>query len=126
MLTVMKHQASVVGEAVWALTRTQRSLQLLDIKYNQISGKFMKMSSDIELLFAYISAESAFNIIATELDTYSQVVSDLESGLATLAAGKLPSQLFPPAQLLTVIQHVAAALPPNWRLAMQEHNELNV
>ena len=126
MLTVMKHQASVVGEAVWTLNRTQRGLQLLDIKYNQISGKFMKMSSDIELLFAYISAESAFNIIATELDTYSQVVSDLESGLATLAAGKSPSQLFPPAQLLTVIQHVAAALPPNWRLAMQEHNELNV
>jgi hypothetical protein len=126
MLSVLKHQATILGDSIWLLNATRHGLELLKTRYQQVTTHLVQTSEATHLLSSFVSATLACDLADEELDLLLQTTLDLEIGLAALAAGKLPPQLFPPIHLKKVIRTVTATLPPGWRLAMAEKKELNV
>ena len=126
MLSVLKHQATILGDTVWLLNSTRQGLELLKTRYQQVTTHLIQTSEATHLLYSFVSGTLACDLADEELDLLLQTTIDLEIGLAALAAGKLPPQLFSPVQLKKVIRAVTTALPAGWRLAMTEKKELNV
>jgi len=65
-------------------------------------------------LYAMLITETYIDRFNNEVSALSQFTTDLEIGLATLAARKLTPQLFPPQVLCKVLTNVVAELPAGW------------
>ena len=75
---------------------------------------------DFRTLYAILMAEAYFDRFNNEVSALSQFTTDLEIGLASLAARKLPPQLFPSQVLCKVLANVVAEVPAGWSFSITD------
>ena len=60
--------------------------------------------------------EEAFRSAQQTMDWVRMTLEDVSIGLAVLATGKLPPELFPPSQLRAIFKEIRSSLATGWDL----------
>jgi hypothetical protein len=97
---------TAVNESLWEVKNITVILTSHQKKFKTIQADLLRELDAIKVLFFLFDSETIYELINYELDWLEQRTTDLEIGLAILAKGRFPPQLFPATQLSKVIQQV--------------------
>lgn len=121
----LSEQASLVNETLWelqehatAISQLGRNQEILEKELNRWKQALTNNLADLERQMALnLRIDDAFDSARRVLGWAQQTLDDLGVGLALLAAGKLPPEVFPPHQLKKILKEIQAALPQGWTLS---------
>ena len=104
VITLIKQQASAINESLWETRETTKIIRLLTTKTDQTARIAYTTQEGVVTAMRLIEFETILSQFWAELNWLTDFTTDLEIGLATLAQGKLPPQLFRPTSLKVALQ----------------------
>ncbi|KAK4024461.1 hypothetical protein OUZ56_009884 [Daphnia magna] len=110
---LMDQQATVVNES---LTRRDPDKYQVDPGVGRTNGGTNKELQR----FAWTNGNTAFESMEASLQWLRDLADALDKGLALLANGRLAPQIFPPAQMASVLKAVNRQLPLGWAVSNEE------
>ena len=126
VITLIKQQASAINESLWETRETTKIIRLLTTKTDQTARIAYTTQEGVVTAMRLIEFETILSQFWAELNWLTDFTTDLEIGLATLAQGKLPPQLFRPTSLKVALQKVAAEMPERWQLSLANEKEIDL
>ena len=123
---VLDRQATVVNESLWEIRTNTRLILDLKKQYQDlrdVTRTLLVRSMDYveyEVLEYFLHLDTALDGVAALLQWLTQYINNLDVGLSALAGGRLGPQIFPPAQLQTVLNAISTKLPLGWTFASSE------
>ena len=124
VVNLVKEHASVVNKTLWEMHLTAEVLSNLTKAHEQLEFVTSRLTQDAEKaslevdekLTAMARAEDIMEAWQLTLRAADKAVDNLAAGLATLAQGKLSPWLFPPQNLIGVMEQIRRAMPEGWNL----------
>ncbi|XP_057367096.2 uncharacterized protein LOC130688124 [Daphnia carinata] len=124
------HQATLVNETLRELEEHVLAMQQLDRAHQSLEKEFNKWRQNVvsavnaleSQVIMTTRVDEAFRAAQKVLDWASMALEDIGIGLALLATGNLPPELFPPTQLRSVLKEIRASLAMGWALTSALQN----
>ncbi|KZR98725.1 Uncharacterized protein APZ42_005729, partial [Daphnia magna] len=120
----MAEQATLVNESLWelhehtvVLGQLERAHQTLEKELNRAKINFVNAMNVLERQSIVTArVDEAFRAAHRLLEWTKMTLDDISIGLALLASGRLPPEMFTPAQLRTVLSEIRSSLASGWAL----------
>jgi hypothetical protein len=115
--TLVNETWQELGEHVLVMQQSNKAHMSLEKEFNRWKVNIVETVSSLErqmLLAARI--DDAFWTAQQTMDWVRMTLEDVSIGLALLATGKLPPELFPPSQLRIVLKDIRSRLTTGWDL----------
>ncbi|KAK4037593.1 hypothetical protein OUZ56_029624 [Daphnia magna] len=124
IVSTLAEQATLVNKSLWELHehtvvfgQLERAHQTLEKELNRAKINFVNTMNVLERQSIVTArVDEAFRAAHQLLEWTKMTVDDISIGLALLASGRLPPEMFPPAQLRTVLSEIRSSLASGWAL----------